>query len=710
MCSFASHTIMAHFKAMYLRLLWLSCFLFGSLPAVAATSHVKAELVSDVASVQPGKAFTVALHLVHDPHWHTYWVNPGTGLATSLNWKLPPGWTASAIHWPTPVILVDRTGSIVGNGYDGDLLLPITVTPPANAPVGSTVDLQAKADWLMCSDVCMPGGSNVDLKLPIAADAPPPNEPWHTRLTQVPEPKTSETWKVTAVRDGKNVILTIASADATLHDPHFFSEDGYIQYDQPQTVSSQNSEYRLTLPISDSPDAKATRLVGVVSSQNPFVGYRIDVPIADHLGAAASSASRGGNPSSANGSSQTTAAGASEGRTFFGVLAIALNGGMILNLMPCVFHVMGIKILGFVNQSGADRAKVTLHGLTFTAGVVLSFWTLAGVLTILRAGGAQLGWGFQLQSAGFVFALAVVMLVFALSMSGVFEFGLGATGVGARLQAKTGFAGSFFTGVLATVVATPCSAPFLAPALGAALALSPVKSFAVFTAIAVGLSLPYLLLSIFPSAVKALPRPGAWMETFKQVMAFPLYATVAYLVWVLAGQTSANGFLMALFGFTLIAMAAWLYGRFGLQFTRPRVARFGIIAGILIFAGGVALGWPQAPSADDIVWQNWSPEAVAKARNEGRTVYVDFTARWCATCQANKKLVFSASSIKDLFKKKNITTFEADWTNRDARITAELAKWNRSAVPFNLVYKPGSDSPEVLPELLTPKIVEQAVR
>ena len=702
---------MAHFKAMYLRLLWLGCFLFGSLPAFAATSHVKAELVSDVASVQPGKPFTLALHLIHDPHWHTYWVNPGTGLATSLNWKLPPGWTASPIHWPTPVVLIDRTGSIVGNGYDGDILLPITITPPANAAVGTTVDLQAKADWLMCSDVCMPGGSNVDLKLPIADDAPPPNEPWHTRLAQVPEPKSTANWDVTATRAGKNIVLTIDPKGTELHDPHFFGENGYIQYDQPQTVASQNSEYKLTLPISDSPDAKATRLVGVISTQTPFAGYRIDVPISDGTGAAvAGSTARTGNSNSANGSSQTTAAGASGGRTFFGVLVVALVGGMILNLMPCVFPVLGIKILGFVNQSGADRGKVTLHGLTFTAGVVLSFWALAGVLTILRAGGAQLGWGFQLQSPGFVFALAIVMLVFALSMSGVFEFGLGATGVGARLQAKTGFAGSFFTGVLATVVATPCSAPFLAPALGAALALAPVKSFAVFTAIALGLSLPYLLLSIFPSAVRLLPRPGAWMETFKQVMAFPLYATVAYLVWVLAGQTSENGFLMTLFGLTLIAMAVWLYGRFGLQLTKPRVARFGIIAGLLVFVGGVALGWPKPPSPDDIVWQAWSPEAVAKARSEGRTVYVDFTARWCATCQANKKLVFSTDAIKALFKKKNIATLEADWTNRDARITAELAKWNRSAVPFNLVYKPGADSPEVLPELLTPKIVEQAVQ
>ena len=691
---------------MYFRLLCL--FLVGFLPIKAATSHVKAELVSDVTSVQPGKPFTVALHLVHDPHWHTYWSYPGTGIATSLDWKLPTGWTAGPIQWPTPVVLVDHTGSIVGNGYDGDILLPVTITPPANAAAGTTVDLQAKADWLMCSDVCMPGGSAVELKLPIASDAPSPSEPWHTRLTQVPAPKSSSAWQVSASRAGKNIVLTLDTKGAALNDPHFFAEDGYVQFDQPQTTASQNSQYMLTLPITDTPDAKATRLVGVLSSQSPFSGYRIDVPISSE--GASTTAGNGARPgNSANGSNQISAASAAGGRSFIGIILVALVGGMILNLMPCVFPVLGIKILGFVHQSGADRKKVTLHGLAFAAGVLLSFWSLAGVLTILRAGGAQLGWGFQLQSAAFVFALAVVMLVFALSMSGVFEFGLSATGVGARLQSKSGFAGSFFTGVLATVVATPCSAPFLAPALGAALALAPVESFAVFTAIAIGLSLPYLLLSIFPSAVRLLPRPGAWMETFKQVMAFPLYATVAYLIWVLAGQASANGFLMALFGLTLIAMAAWLYGRYGSQLTKPGAARFGLIGGLVLFMAGAALGWPQNPSPDDIVWQAWSPDAVAQARQAGKTVYVDFTARWCATCQANKKLVFSTSSIKDLFKKKNITTLEADWTNRDPRITAELAKWNRSAVPFNLVYKPGSNDPEVLPELLTPSIVSRAV-
>ena len=242
-------------------------------------------------------------------------------------------------------------------------------------------------------------------------------------------------------------------------------------------------------------------------------------------------------------------------------LALALIGGLILNLMPCVFPVLGMKVLGFVNQSGHARGKVAAHGLVFTLGVLLSFWALAGLLAALRAGGTELGWGFQLQSPVFVFTLTAVMLVFALNLSGVFEFGLRATAVGQELQSKSGLAGTFFTGVLATVVATPCSAPFLAPALGAALALPVAQSFTVFTAIGVGLSTPYLVLSVVPQAVKVLPRPGAWMETFKQFMAFPLYATVMYLLWVLAGQVDESALLTAGFGLVLVAMAAWAYGR-----------------------------------------------------------------------------------------------------------------------------------------------------
>jgi thiol:disulfide interchange protein len=371
--------------------------------------------------------------------------------------------------------------------------------------------------------------------------------------------------------------------------------------------------------------------------------------------------------------------------------------------------VLGIKILGFVQHAGSERRKVVAHGLVFALGVLLSFWALAGALAALRASGQQLGWGFQLQSHGFVFALAAMMLVFALNLSGVFEFGLSATSVGGSLQTKSGLSGTFFSGVLATIVATPCSAPFLAPALGAALALPTAQSFIVFTAIALGLSAPYLLLSLFPAAVKFLPRPGAWMETFKQFMAFPLYATVAALVWVLSGQINENSQLTALFGLTVIAMAAWLYGRWHAPGAKPARARFGLLGGAALLVLGGWLGWPQAPAPTDITWEPWSAERVAQLRADNRVIYVDFTARWCATCQANKKLVFHDADVLKTFHDKKIAMLRADWTNADPLITAELAKFGRSAVPFDLLYLPGEPEPKALPELLTPGIVLKAV-
>lgn len=301
------------------------------------------------------------------------------------------------------------------------------------------------------------------------------------------------------------------------------------------------------------------------------------------------------------------------------------------------------------------------------------------------------------------------MLVFALNLSGVFEFGLGATAIGSGLQSRTGLGGSFFTGVLATLVATPCSAPFLAPALGAALTLSPVEAFLVFTVIAIGLSTPYLLLSIFPGAVRVLPRPGAWMETFKQFMAFPIYATVGYLLWVIAGQVSEYGLLGVFIGLVLIAMGAWAYGRWhGVGASSVR-ARFGLLAATLLIALGAWTGWPKPAAPTDITWEKWSPEALGKLRGDGRIVYVDFTARWCATCQANKRVVFHSDEVLRTFREKGIATLRGDWTNKDPQISAELARYNRNAVPFDLIWLPGKNEPVILPEILTPGIVLRAV-
>jgi thiol:disulfide interchange protein/DsbC/DsbD-like thiol-disulfide interchange protein len=675
--------------------------------ALPTTLHaqVTASLVAENDSIKPGTPFVVALRLEHKPHWHSYWINPGTGLPTTIKWSLPDGWTAGDIQWPAPQLLQDTRGNIIGNGYDGDLLLPVTITPPLGLKPGTTADLTAKADWLMCQDECVPGNAKVSISLPVSLDDPKPNPSWGAKLRSVLAelPVADPSWSITATKDAKGVMLYVrstgsaASVSRAPEGIHFFSEDALIASDVAQTVVADGmGGFTLTLPVSPDGPKDDLRLIGVLTSKQGWKadgslpGLKVDAEFGAAPPAAVSA------PAPAQGG-------------FIGTLVLAFVGGLILNLMPCVFPVLGIKILGFVNQAGADRRKVTLHGLVFTSGVILSFWILAGILAVLRAGGSQLGWGFQLQSSAFVFGLAAAMLAFALNMSGVFEFGLTATGIGSGLQSKSGLVGSFLTGALATVAATPCAAPFLAPALGAALALSTAQSFTIFTVIGLGLSMPYLLLSAFPSAVKVLPRPGAWMETFKQAMAFPLYATVAYLVWVLAGQLQETALLSALFGLVLVAMGVWAYGRWNAPGAPAGRARFGMAACIVLLAAGAWAGWPVAAAPTDIKWGVWSQEAVDKLRSDNQIIYVDFTARWCATCQANKRLVFHNDEVLKEFRDKHIATLRGDWTNKDPMITAELAKYNRAAVPFNVIWFPGRSEPVVLPELLTAKVVLEAI-
>jgi thiol:disulfide interchange protein DsbD len=665
---------------------------------------VEAELVPAVAGVQPGQPFEVALRLAHDPEWHSYWIYSGTGYPTTIKWTLPPGWRAGDIQWPVPRVLKDAHGAITGNGYDGEVFLLVTLTPPAGLAPGINVTLQAAVEWLMCKEVCMPGDAKLELTLPVVSGPTPPDAQWGAKLAAAHGqlPHASAGWQFTATRATKTVTLTFRPPAGTAFTPadfHFFADDGLIAYDQPQPVrAGTDGAFVMDLTIDSAGPQNPTRLYGVLALAKGHVpGVRVEVPFN-----AADAAQ--GSKFQVPGSKMAGGAGSS----FLGTLVLALAGGLILNLMPCVFPVLGIKILGFVNQAGADRRKVTRHGLVFAAGVLISFWVLASLLIALRAAGRELGWGFQLQEPGFVFALAVLLLVFALNLSGLFEVGLSATGVGAQLQMKSGYTGSFFTGVLATVVATPCSAPFLAPALGAALTLSPVESLAVFTAIAVGLCVPYLLLSLFPGAVRFLPKPGAWMETFKQLMAFPLYATVGFLVWVLAAQTPDTGLLQVLFGLVLVAMAAWAYGRWTQHGGSPARRRFGAALAAVLFGLGVAWGYPRAPS-QEIVWQTWSPEAVTQLRAEGKVIYVDFTARWCATCQSNKALVFSSAKVRAALRQHGVVLLRADWTNKDPRITEALAGFHRSAVPFDLIYAPGHDAPVILPELLTPDLVLDAL-
>ena len=400
-------------------------------------------------------------------------------------------------------------------------------------------------------------------------------------------------------------------------------------------------------------------------------------------------------------------------RSFAGYLLFAFIGGLILNVMPCVFPVLGIKIMGVVQQAGEDKRQVLIHGLAYTLGVLICFWALGGLVVSLGK-----AWGFQLQSPGFVYGLCAFFLIFGLNMAGLFEIGASAVGVGADLQAKQGVSGSFFSGLLATVVATPCSAPFLGPALGYAVTLPAALAMLMFTMIGLGLASPFLLLSLVPKLVSSLPRPGAWMESFKQGMSFLLFGTVAFLAWVLTGMVEGQPMLFTLFGLVIISLGCWIYGRWSLPHKPSRTRFVAVLLTFLCVGGGLAFGWPQVEKGavsegshveGGLTWEAWSPEKVAELRAANKAVYIDYTAKWCFTCQVNKR-VYKDAALQKLIADKKVVLLKADWTNEDPRITQALSELGKAAVPVNVIYTPGNAEPMILPELLSVDNVSAAIQ
>ena len=402
----------------------------------------------------------------------------------------------------------------------------------------------------------------------------------------------------------------------------------------------------------------------------------------------------------------------------------AFVGGLILNLMPCVFPVISLKVLGFVNQAHNDPKKAWQHGLVFTFGILLSFWILAGVLLVIRAGGAQVGWGFQLQSPIFVIFLTILLFLLALNLFGVFELGLFLTRSGSVLVGRSGWSESFLSGVLATVVATPCTAPFMGVALGLALSQPPVVSMGIFTCLGLGMAFPYLLLSRFQTLIKFIPRPGQWMESFKQFMGFLIMATVIWLLWLLQILAGPDALVNVLCGFVVIALGMWVYGTWGGVSKKRALRLTAISVSFFLVAAGTVYPVRQLPInssemkgdvahsqvAGGINWQAFSREKVEQLTSEGRHVFIDFTAAWCLSCLANERLAFSSKSVQDKFKELNIVPIKADWTHRNEEITQELARFGRSGVPFYVLYDGNRiDKPIILPEILTPGIVLDAL-
>jgi thiol:disulfide interchange protein DsbD len=699
---------------------WLILGFFMASPAayslsgnIVATDNVKARLMSETRAIGPGQSIWVALEFNIRDGWHTYWRNPGdSGQATTMAWSLPPGFTAGNIVWTAPHRF--ELPPLVNYGYAKHAVHLVQITAPKDLSLGRTALLQAKASWLVCSDVCIPENADLQLNLPVSATAaaadPADAALFAAARSDLPNPAPAST--SARLQNGQLVITlgkTWGPALSQIESLAFYPYDERsIEYGALQTLTRSNDTVELTIKEGEQPPHGGS-VRGVLLATERSGGNTVAVPMeiaATFNGAAATKA----------GASAPLAAAPA----LPSLILLAMLGGLILNLMPCVFPVLSIKAIGLVEQAKKHPAAVRAKGLVFAAGVVSSMLGLAVILLALRAGGEQIGWGFQLQSPLFVTLMVYLLLAVGLNLSGVFDVGGGLAGVGDGLTRGDNYRASFFTGVLTTLVATPCTAPFMAAAVGAALTQSPVVALVIFASLGVGLSLPYVTVSFAPWMRRALPKPGAWMDTLKQIFAFPMYASAAWLLWVLAQQTSSLGLGAALAGAILIALAAWAYQKSKFSGIRGRVtaivtATAAVVLAILLplrFADvaaastGSTAASPRAPDA----WQPYDAARVAEINAAGRPLLLNFTASWCLTCLVNERNAFADSAVQEVFRAKGVILMKGDWTNRDPAITNALSTFGRAGVPLYVVYnaKPGSSEPLVLPQLLTANIVRDA--
>jgi thiol:disulfide interchange protein DsbD len=766
-----------------------------SVPAQGASAtdsqpHVTAELIPETTTVLPGQPFDVALHLHADPDWHTYWINPGdSGLATSITWTLPPGFTAGPIQWPTPE--KHALGPLMTYGYAGDVYLLTTITPP-KMDLPKHFDVKANAQWLVCKEECIPG--HADLTLPLDSGLlnlrlPVENKDFFEQArARLPVPNTRWDVKAAYVLDQFLLLFTNKAADSQhqVDGLRFFPE-------QPNVLSPENGSspsfsghpfFQLQIPLQQNGE-KPNQISGVLVADRPLIGnskavyvspfptdakdmhfmatafvsgFTIQWPLTVSPGsgavvfaAAPSGGSASGGPDNllsgspqATGSDQSasvpsvvsvpfvpSAATTTAQPLLIAVLGAAFIGGLILNLMPCVLPVLSLKVFSLMKHAGENPRAAWIQGVAFTAGVVLSFWVLAGLLLALRAAGNQIGWGFQMQSPGFVLGLIFLFFLLGLNLFGVFELGSSLVGLDAKATGHLGgLASSFGNGALATLAATPCTAPFMGSALGFAAQQPAFISLLIFTVLALGMATPYLLLTIFPGALRFVPKPGAWMEAFKQFMGFLLMATVIFLVYVFGALVGGEQIPWLLFVLLLAGLAAWIYGRWATptRTTPVRLAALIVALGLL----GYAIHWgvmlaeakPVARSAtatgnaDDGHrpplqgdWQPWTQAAVDAALAKGRPVFVDFTAAWCLSCKVNEAVALDTDAVKQAFARNNVALFRADWTHSDPEISKALRQYHRDGVPLYLLYSPkNKDAPQVLPEVLTPGIVLDALK
>jgi thiol:disulfide interchange protein DsbD len=677
----------------------------GAGPEVV-TPQVRAELVAQAPQgVAAGQPLWLGLRIEHQPHWHTYWKNPGdSGLPTTLDWALPAGVVAGDIEWPTPGKL--PIGPLMNYGYEGTLLLPVAVTVPSGFKAES-LDVKLHAEWLVCKDVCIPQSGDFTLRVPTQAATAGHAELFAAARAALPAPVAGA--RATARVEGPHLVVHVAGLPEAARGRTLavFPETGGVIQAAAQPVSTwSGADWTARIPLDPQRSASPTAMPMVLVAAGQATGLRVDAAVETAWPAPTPP------PALQVAPAPTTAAPAGAAAPGLAMaLLLALAGGALLNLMPCVFPILSLKVLGFAGHA-QDRRALLAGGLAYTAGVVLSFVALAGLLLALRAGGEQLGWGFQLQSPPVVAVLAALFTLIGLNLAGVFELGSVLPSAWAAARARNPVLDSGLTGVLAVAVASPCTAPFMGASLGLAVTLPAAQALAIFAALGLGMALPYLAASAWPQVARWLPRPGVWMAHFKTAMAFPMFATVIWLVWVLGQQSGIDGVAALLVLLLALAFTAWALGAPALgPLARRSLGTISLVlmAAALVWAApalrqeAAAAGPEGTPGgharADGASWQPWSTERLAQARAEGQVVFVDFTAAWCVTCQFNKRTTLSSEAVQAAFKARKVLLLRADWTRRDAAISAELARLNRSGVPVYALYAPGEAAPRLLSEL-----------
>jgi len=665
----------------------------------ANCSEVNVTVLSDKTTTTRDSLITLGFKMQMAAGWHTYWKNPGdAGYPTHVSWKLPEGVIKSDISWPTPEKIY--VGDLVNYGYKDEVILISTIKIPPNYQ-SNTLQIKALIKWLACKEICIPGEQKVSKEVKIGKinkSNPTSAKELQIARGMLPQPLLKSVVKSWVTKEFLNIRIN-KDALPVVKKMTFFPETQNIIDEGSEIIIEEKESWLLRLDLIEQSTKQLPEIHGIIHVDSKFRdnSYSKTIKINDR---------------NISGAKQLNDYYATNLTGIWTALIFSLIGGFLLNFMPCVFPVVSIKILGFIEKANSDVKAIRFQGGLFALGILISFWIIFFIMQFLLIRNIEVGWGFQLQSPIIITGLIFLFFFLALSFLDTFSFGSSIQKVIGPIASEKNYTGAFLSGLLATLVATPCTAPLMGSAIGFSITQPIMTSFTIYSGIGVGMAFPYLLLSYKPDWLRFLPKPGHWMQTIKQVFAFPLFLTVVWLVWVLGNQVGINGVLKSLIGITFFGASLFAYGK---TQANPNTSHKKTIYIVAMACVGISIfvSWPNYPKnknleyINPVSWEKWTPEKIQSIDN--RPIFVDFTAAWCLTCQFNKRMVLYSREIEDLFMSYDFALLRADWTNHDPEISLALKELGRRGIPVYVLYPPGDVKPILLPEILTKKILINAV-